>query len=218
MAETIKIYVVGDAYYYADWIDDYILVDNQEEADVVFFTGGEDVDPSMYGHDNVASNSNKLRDLKEKAIFEKMRPNQLALGVCRGAQWLTVANGGKLYQDVRNHAIYGTHQITNGTWICEITSTHHQMMYPFSIEPAYYNILWWTPQRLSGTRYLWGGDGLSFRHPSREPEIVRYDVPNNPISLAIQGHPEMMRKESPTLKMLNKLLRSCLKDSQSQTC
>lgn len=82
--DKIKIYVVGSSVNYASWIKDSELVDTQEQADIVLFTGGEDVDPSIYGHSNINSYTNKTRDIKEKAIFEKMKPTQLALGICRG--------------------------------------------------------------------------------------------------------------------------------------
>lgn len=81
----MKIYVVGNSYHYANWIDDAELVDKLEEADIVLFTGGEDVDSSLYGcekHDKTYSNIS--RDLKEKRLFEMMNPNQLAIGICRG--------------------------------------------------------------------------------------------------------------------------------------
>ena len=82
--DKIKIYVVGSSVNYASWIKDSELVDTQEQADIVLFTGGEDVDPSIYGHSNISSYTNKTRDIKEKAVFEKMKPTQLALGICRG--------------------------------------------------------------------------------------------------------------------------------------
>lgn len=80
-----KVFVVGGAKQYASWIKDHELTDNLEEADIVLFTGGEDVDPSLYGcekHPTTYSNIN--RDLEEKAIFEKVKPDQLCLGICRG--------------------------------------------------------------------------------------------------------------------------------------
>ena len=80
--EEIKIYVVGNATNYASWINNHKLVDNIEDADIVLFTGGEDVDPSIYGQEkHPKTYSNLERDLKEKAEFEKMKPNQLALGI-----------------------------------------------------------------------------------------------------------------------------------------
>ena len=44
----MKVFVVGGAINYANFLEDAVLVDELKDADVVLFTGGEDVDPSMY--------------------------------------------------------------------------------------------------------------------------------------------------------------------------
>ena len=81
----MKVFVVGGATNYANFLEKASLVDKIEDADVVVFTGGEDVDPSLYGCDKVHfTYSNKERDLAEKAIFESVKPTQLCLGICRG--------------------------------------------------------------------------------------------------------------------------------------
>ena len=80
-----KIFVVGIWTDYASWIKDCELVNDVKNADIILFTGGEDVDPEMYGkekHDTTYSNIN--RDYEEAEIFEKVRPNQVCLGICRG--------------------------------------------------------------------------------------------------------------------------------------
>ena len=53
-----KIYVVGFGLHYMSWVNNAIHVENIEEADIVLFTGGEDVSPSLYGEENVLSFSN----------------------------------------------------------------------------------------------------------------------------------------------------------------
>ena len=45
----------------------------------------------------------------------------------------------------------------------------------------------------------------------REPEIVIYNVPDKPVCLAIQGHPEMMHLDSPIIEKLNQLVYSLIK-------
>ena len=81
----MKVFVVGYSTNYSNFIDGAVLTKSLEEADVVLFTGGEDVDPSLYGAQNHrATSSNLDRDLEEKAIFGKVKPNQLCLGICRG--------------------------------------------------------------------------------------------------------------------------------------
>ena len=81
----LKVYVVGSAKHYSAWIENHELTDNLEEANIVLFTGGEDVDPSLYGCEKHASTySNLSRDLYEKKIFNQVSNNQLVIGVCRG--------------------------------------------------------------------------------------------------------------------------------------
>lgn len=80
-----KVYVVGNNISYGQWITNSELVDNIEEADIVVFTGGEDVDPSLYGHEKFdLTFSNITRDLEEQKEFNKIRKDQLAVGICRG--------------------------------------------------------------------------------------------------------------------------------------
>lgn len=82
---TKRIYVVGPAKLYSKWIQNHELVENLEDADIVMFTGGEDVTPSLYGaSQHPTTYSNLSRDLEEKAIFEKVKPTQLCIGICRG--------------------------------------------------------------------------------------------------------------------------------------
>lgn len=198
-----RIYVVGPAKLYSKWIRNHELVDNLEDADIVMFTGGEDVTPSLYNaQQHPTTYSNIQRDLEEKAVFEKVKPNQLCIGICRGSQLLCCLNGGKLIQNVNNHALFGTHPIISmhhsDEW--EITSTHHQMQYPFNLEDSQYEILYFAPRR---SFYYEGG---SIDEPPVEPEIVLYKVEGKPKCLAIQGHPEIMRSEAPILEMLNQLV------------
>ena len=80
-----KIYVVGQWTEYASWIKDSELVDDVADADIVLFTGGEDVDPSLYDREkDFRTFSNINRDLQEKEIFDSLSPKQMCLGICRG--------------------------------------------------------------------------------------------------------------------------------------
>lgn len=207
--EKIKVYVVGGDICYASWLDNYEIVDKLEDAKIVIFTGGEDVDPSLYGKQkNPRTYSNLDRDLAEKAEFEKIKPNQLVIGICRGSQFICVMNGGILVQDCEGHAICGTHLITNMNNIyVDITSTHHQMQYPFYLNSSDYTLLYWSASNLSP---FYDGDGVS--RVFYEPEIVLYHKEGMPKCLAIQGHPEYMRKEAPIIEILNNIVNKCLED------
>lgn len=203
----MKVFVVGDSINYANFIKEAELTDKLEDAKVVLFTGGEDVDPSMYGKEKYyLTYSNLERDLKEKEIFERVKPNQLCVGICRGSQLLCCLNGGILVQDCSNHAIGRTHSITNGDVEYEITSTHHQMQYPYKLDPKDYDLLYTTPEPRSN---YYDGDGINRDTilENGEPEIVLYHKKGLPKCLAIQGHPEMM-PNSAVSKMLDELIKT----------
>lgn len=102
-----------------------------EEADLVVFVGGEDVNPILYGettkHDRTRFNIK--RDEADMALYTKCLHEGIPmLGICRGAQFLHVMNGGKLYQDIDNHV--GDHSMRdlrkNGAVIDRVSSVHHQ--------------------------------------------------------------------------------------------
>lgn len=81
----MKVFVVGGASGYANFLEGISLVDNVEDADVVLFTGGEDVSPAVYGcKKHHSTYCNPKRDKVEKEIFNKIKENQIALGICRG--------------------------------------------------------------------------------------------------------------------------------------
>lgn len=207
-----KVYVVGTQKHYADFINDVELVDNITDAEIVIFTGGEDVDPSLYGEEKHRTTfSNKSRDLGEVEEWNKVSTNQLVVGICRGSQFLCVMNGGKLIQNCSNHAIYDTHIIVNSDNMAyDITSTHHQMQYPYNLDYSDYTILYYSPRR--SCCYEGSGIDPEIVYDHEEPEIVKYHKKGNPICLAIQGHPEYMRKEAPVVIMLNELINNTLQE------
>lgn len=206
----IKVYVVGYQKGYARWIDNCVLVDDIHKADVVFFTGGADVDPSTYhckAHHSVWSSL--ARDREELAAWREMSPNQVAWGTCRGFQLLNCLFGGILVQDCDNHWCGGTHNITNKEGdIVATTSLHHQMIYPYTIDPSNYEILYWADQNRC-TYYE--GDKIDPSKILIEPEVAVWHREDLPTSLGVQGHPEMMSNNSELVYILNNLLKSYLK-------
>lgn len=211
MSKVKKIFVVGSQKNYANFIDDRVLVDNIEDADIIIFTGGEDVDPTLYKCKRHPSTySNLRRDLEEKAVFQTIKPNQLVVGVCRGSQFLCVMNGGRLIQDVDKHAIRHTHTISEvgSSREYEVTSTHHQMQYPFCIPQNQWTCLFVTAYNHRSPYY----EGDQIENVPYEPEIVLYHSPNKPKCLAIQGHPEYMQHESPIIGRLNEIINKLIEN------
>lgn len=161
------------------------------EIDLILFTGGEDVDPSYY-NDRVGkfTSYSPERDNLESKMFRMLSQKVPKLGICRGAQFVTVMSGGKLVQHVENHAIGGMHSITfdyihNNKM--QMTSTHHQMMFPFKMPKKDYVLCAYSTHYLSPIYLNGNNKGIELPEDFLEPEIVYYPHSN---SLAIQGHPE----------------------------
>lgn len=74
-----------------------------EGLDGLILTGGEDMDPTLYGAEPSPrlNPPSRERDLFELALFAAARHRELpVLGICRGIQVINVALGGTLYQDL----------------------------------------------------------------------------------------------------------------------
>lgn len=100
-------------------------------ANLIQFTGGHDVSPNLYGEAlHPQSSTNPHRDEREMLIFNQGVHLGIPMGgICRGAQFLNVMCGGKMYQHVDGHA-RGSHMAVDTRTKEEfmVTSTHHQMM------------------------------------------------------------------------------------------
>ena len=112
------------------------------KADMIIFTGGEDINPAYYGEKMVHMNGfNKRRDDIEEFIFRAAIQYKVPklLGVCRGHQLICALSGGKLFQDISAQTKAGhayKHDLTflnNGGVIREffttVNSMHHQGVY-----------------------------------------------------------------------------------------
>jgi carbamoylphosphate synthase small subunit len=132
-----RVYIVGGGWAYSKMFlqAGFLTVDRAEEADMLCFTGGADVNPELYGEKAIpGTHSDYNRDRMEMDIFNKY-PLVPKVGICRGGQFLNVMNGGKLWQDVNNHTRdHHIHTVSlDGKGLeqqIQVSSTHHQMMRP----------------------------------------------------------------------------------------
>lgn len=213
-AEVMNVWPEGKEYRHIE--EQYL-----QFADVVVFTGGHDVDPNIYGErKHSTTHSNIGRDIMEQKIFDYCKANTIKMaGICRGSQFLTVMNGGKLVQNINHHAIGGTHDITakvkeskHVTKLVhyQVSSTHHQMMYPWSLKFTDYDILAYAkgmssfyagvPQCEADEQYL---NKKENGQEVIEPEVVWY---KNSMSLCAQFHPEIMSEKTDGYKYYQSLL------------
>ena len=205
----IKIYVVGRSKEYGTWIS-HNIVDSIEEADLVILIGGSDCNPAAYGErQHPTTEIDKNRDMVEAiAYITAITCKKPVLGICRGSQLATILNNGKLVQNIAEHAIYNGHRATHieSGYTFQVTSTHHQMMYPFKLNPEDYQILVKSTSRRS-PYYMTGFGEYEPDDVPCEPEVVYYPKTN---TLAVQYHPEYMPQDSDAVVFTKKLIQKYL--------
>lgn len=212
-----KIFVVGGDYYYANWMEGEIVHD-MPSADLVVFTGGEDVSPIFYGHiSHEQTFCNPERDRIERlAHLEAFDLAKPTVGICRGAQFLCVMAGGWLVQHQLNPGY--THDIfTEDQRMITVTSLHHQAMYPWNLPAEDRRIIAWSR---NCSRFHENGNceemvegnacvtlnGIKVYPNGREIEICYFKMIN---ALGIQSHPEMMMREYSTNQRAMEYIEYC---------
>ena len=106
--------------------DEAMLRDYVQALDGFLFTGGDDVDPALFGQwqHPACGNITPQRDAHELALARLLLEDgrKPVLGICRGVQVLNVALGGELYQDID----------------AEVSAVHmaHRQKQPFPYHPS----------------------------------------------------------------------------------
>ena len=184
-------------------------VKNPKDIDLVLFTGGEDVNPAHY-NENIGKHThiNSNRDKKEIDTFYRFKGKSFLLGICRGNQLLTILSSGRLIQHVEGHCRDHSMVLNNGLKY-NITSSHHQMLYPFDLNEKDYELIGYSEYFQSNTYLNGDNEEIELSNNFLEPEIVYYKKTN---ALCIQGHPEWNHCEKRTSQMCLNLIDKYLKE------
>ena len=145
------------------------LTDDQEALDKyleicdgLLFTGGHDVEPSLYGEEMIPQCEAiaPMRDKMELYLLDRARKADMPLlGICRGIQFFNVAYGGTLYQDLPSQRPSGI---------------NHSMSMPYDKIQHYVDIVEGTPlHKLVGVTRL----GVNSRHHQAVKETATGLVP-----------------------------------------
>ena len=166
-------------------------------ADVLLFTGGEDISSSLYGESNHASRGeNPTRDTWELAWYRWAVVNKVPMiGICRGMQLFTALTGGKLIQHVLGH--YNDHDaITYAGELIQVNSIHHQMCVPkegtyelLAYAHSLSSVYTTTPTIKKDFENRFNLEGIG----TKEPEALWFPHIQ---ALGVQFHPEMLPKDS----------------------
>lgn len=170
----------GEIFRERGWDTDYITSMSDLEAykelflgrfryklDLLVFTGGSDLNPKLYGEEpDGAYGWNDERDALEVAVYRAFSGHVPMAGICRGAQLLTVMNGGRLLQHKEGHS--GDHPVKvaryNDYLTYALREDHHQCLLPTD-------------------------DGEILGRDARDDNIEIVYFPEK-MELAFQGHPE----------------------------
>ncbi len=150
-----------------------------ELCDGAVFSGGDDVDPILYGEekDPLCRLVTRDRDDFEIAFLHAcMKYRKPVIGICRGIQLMNVALGGSLFQHLDGHGDGIIHDVNikPGTLLHKIigqetiktNSYHHQMVK----KPA---------------------DGLVICATVEDGYCEAFELPDYPFFLGVQWHPEV---------------------------
>lgn len=186
-------------------------VSNQEYAsrfidvlDGLLLTGGEDIDPSLYGEEPqwVLGNQDEAKDQLEFWLIEEALDRNLPIfGICRGTQMLNVVAGGSLYQDVRlfSEEVIKHYQRASGAH-----PTHS-----IEIDPAskLFEIIGERSIRVNSFHHQSVKDiarGFKVTARAKDGIIEALESQNYPFVLGVQFHPEAMWQKHPKMAALFK--------------
>ena len=161
-----------------------VIEEMANDLDGILFTGGTNIDPLKYGENvsNLCGSIEYERDLFELELCKRsLEKDRSILGICRGCQLITVANGGKLIQHIESH---------------DQTQDKHISSHPVEVLPdtLLYNIIKAEKTDVNSFHHQavknLGGLKIAARTLDGSIEAVYMD--GKKFCLGIQWHPERM--------------------------
>lgn len=189
-------------------IDDYLNI-----VDGLYFSGGNDIDPLIFGEDPIKEigGIDYSRDEFEIKLLRKAAlKNMPILGICRGAQVINAALGGSLYQD-----IYAQREGTNGhsPKFSSGGYAHHRVK--IEKDSRVYDILKTEEINVNSFHHQAVkrlAEGFKITAISEDGIIEAIESVNHSFLVGIQWHPEIMFERYPVfLKIFEALVNECLK-------
>ena len=207
---------------YSDWVQraggSVQLVTDEgrhclDSTDGLLLTGGEDIDPALYGKSNRHSKRvNRTRDNFElNCLNFALERGIPVLGVCRGMQLINVALGGKLYQDLSER---DCSHLSKGKTVCHRGAGHTDTTHEILIRPNTILSSWLGKNALPvNSHHHQGIDGLpsSLRASASALDglIEAFEGSSEQRIVGVQWHPERWPDSSSAIIMQGFLAR-CL--------
>lgn len=189
-------------------LDDYEEI--KGNFDGFLFTGGHDVDPSLYGAEKKSSCGavSPERDALEKMIFtDAWNRDVPVFGICRGIQFINVMRQGTLYQDldqerpsrIEHHMTPPYDRTVHKVGIRKDTPLYDLWKKNLKAVNSYHH---------QAVKRL--GKDLTSMAISEDGLIEAVYAPAKKFIWAVQWHPEFIfRKDDDQLLLLQKFIKSC---------
>ena len=171
-----------------------------EQCDGLLLSGGNDVDPSLYGEErkDYTEKPAEARDAQELQLIRWAREDDKPLlAICRGAQLLNVALGGTLYQDVA-HEVAGAHDHTASVRQKDFAYIAHErlLLKPGSRLAGILDVGEIKTNALHHQSIKTLGNGLRLAAWTEDDVIEAVELPEAKFVIGVQSHPEALENEA----------------------
>lgn len=183
---------------------DYYL----SECAGIIMTGGEDVNPSLYGkpdYKDVCEMPDNFRDSIEKVmILYAMNQKRPILGICRGQQIINVVNGGTLIPDIPSAF---PNSIINHRSKSDSAHLVTALEYSWMDFPGESRIHYVNSRHHQSIDRIAEGFKVAAKSADGIVESIEIEDPQHPFFICVQWHPESLR-DSLASVLGNKFLES----------
>jgi putative glutamine amidotransferase len=173
---------------------------NIQQLDALILSGGDDIDPSIYGGDKYAHNTklDPKRDKFELEMLQKAYEQKLPiLGICRGAQLINIFFKGNLYATILDLDEFLIHQNSvfpiKQVEVEKDSKLHAIVQDDAIVANSIHN------QAINKV-------GVELKISAKHEKIIEaIEMPNYPFLLGVQWHPEYLiyfRKQRAIFKAL----------------
>lgn len=179
----------------------YEVVIQPHKADIIVFTGGEDINPAIYCQTPTPyTYFSSSRDRYEISLYNTYR-DKLFVGICRGAQLLSALKGGELVQHI-NSPHLSRHPVKYGEETVLVNSLHHQAI----ISNSAMKVIMAEELPIIGVIHPENSD--------KEEEGMFYcvDMFTQENAFGVQFHPELMDFESRAVEIFGKEVRKFISE------
>lgn len=180
-----------------------------QSCDGVLLTGGDDVDPVLFGEETHPKTEgiDRVRDDVEIAMSQWAVDDDKALfAICRGIQVMNVAFGGSLIQDVPSQYAskvdvrhHGRYEAANRATVLHNVCVEPNSKLASMVGAGDVGVNSFHHQAANRV-----GDGLMVTARSKDGLIEALELPNHRFFVGVQWHPEEMTQARPDMLQLFK--------------